>query len=212
MQIILQPVTLFEFAIGDFENVDAPADPGLRLGFRHIQQIGECAGLQRQRKLIHNLNLVAVQRGGEQFVNQSFEARDKRGIFWALKKRLGDFPVISVLGWISLDGQLPRCAHRLFRGDRHAERRVGTEGLPILRRAPHVFMAQNHRDVFAVKWAFENTGFLTGITEWIGQRLLVMVGCGGHNVAVFQRSKSHSIIASSPDDIRCGHICSRPAS
>ena len=42
-------------------------------------------------------------------------------------------------------------------------------------------MPQNHRDVFAVKRAFENAGFLAGRAERIGNRLFIIVRSRRHN-------------------------------
>ena len=77
-----------------------------------------------------------------------------------------------MLGRIGFDGQLAHGAHFLLGRNRHAERRIGAEGLPILRGLAHVSVAEDHGDVFAVERAFQDTGFFAGIAEGIGK--------GGH--------------------------------
>ena len=56
VQIIFQHRALFELAAGDLEDVNAPADPGVRLRLGHVEQVGERARLHGQRELIHDLD------------------------------------------------------------------------------------------------------------------------------------------------------------
>jgi len=111
------------------------------------------------------------ERVVEQPADQGFDPHDAGGVLRALEKGIGDLPVVGMLGRIGLDRELPHRAHVLFRGNRHAERRVGAERLPILRRAPHVLVAQEHEDVLAVEGTFKDAGFLAGGTEGVGGRI-----------------------------------------
>jgi len=54
----------------------------------------------------------------------------------------------------------------------HVVGRLAVAWRNILRRLPHVLVAENHGDVLAVEWALENTGFFAGFAEGIGE--------GGH--------------------------------
>ena len=77
-----------------------------------------------------------------------------------------------MFGRVGLDGQLAHGAHFFLGRNRHAEGRIGAEGLPILGGLAHIRVAENHGDVLAVERALENTGFFAGIAEGIGK--------GGH--------------------------------
>jgi hypothetical protein len=104
--------------------------------------------------------------------SQGLDLRDHLRLFRALEKGLGDGAVVGVLGRIRLDGKLAHGAHIFLGWNRHAEGRVGAEGLPVFRRLAHIFVAQDHGDVFTVERALHHAGFGAGFFEGIGK--------GGH--------------------------------
>ena len=56
VEVVFEDVAGFEFTAGDLEHVDAPADPDFGLGRGHVEQIGQCAGLHGQGKLVDDLD------------------------------------------------------------------------------------------------------------------------------------------------------------
>jgi len=151
VQIVLQNGALFELTTRDFENVDAPANPGVRLGLGGVEQMRQRARLHGQGEFVHDLDAFAAQSLSQHPIEQSLDLRHHLRFLRPLEEGLGDGSVVGVLGRIGLDGKLPHGAHVLLGWNRHAERNVGAEGLPILCRFTHVFVPQNHRDVFAMK-------------------------------------------------------------
>ena len=169
VEIIFEDGAGFEFAAGDLENVDTPAEPDLALAGGDVEQVGEGARLHGQGELVDDLDGVAREGLVEQVGDQGLDLRDDGGVFGAGEKRFDDGAVVAVLGRVGLDGQLAHRAHRFLGGNRHAERRVGAERLPVLRGLAHILVAEEHRDVFAVKRAFEDAGFLAGLAERVGE-------------------------------------------
>ncbi len=169
VQVVFEDRAGFEFAAGDLENVDAPAEPDLALAGRDVEQVGEGARLHGQGELVDDLDGVARERLVEQVGDQGLDLRDDGGVFGAGEKRFDDRAVVAVLGRVGLDGQLAHRAHGFLGGNRHAERRVGAERLPVLRGLAHVLVAEEHRDVLAVKRAFEDAGFLAGLAQRVGE-------------------------------------------
>ena len=72
-----------------------------------------------------------------------------------------------MIGGIELDRQLADAPQMLLRGDWHAERRVGAEGLPVLRGPANLLMPQQHRDLIPLKRTAEHAVGLAGPAEWI---------------------------------------------
>ena len=69
---------------------------------------------------------------------------------------------------VDLDRQLADGAEMLLGGDRHAEGRVGTERLPVLRRLPHVLVPQDHRDHLPVGRQADHALCLARLAEAVG--------------------------------------------
>ncbi len=112
------------------------------------------------RLILHAL--LRLQNG------QAPHPRDHVRVFGALKKRLHDPAVFRVVRRIGFHRQLPHRAHLLLRRNGHAKRRIRAESFPVPRRPPHIFMAQDHRHVLALKRTHEHTGFGARLTEGIG--------------------------------------------
>ena len=151
----------------DLEDVNAPADPGVRLGLGHVQQVGQRARLHRQRELVHHLDRFPAQRLGQLLRDQRLHLRDHLGLLGALEERLDDGAILRVLRRIGLDRQLAHRADLLLRRNRHAKRRVRAEGLPILRRLAHVRVAQDHGNRLALERALKDAGVVPGFAKWI---------------------------------------------
>ena len=133
------------------EDMHTPADPEGGLGFRHVQQISQGAGLQGQGETSHDLDGVPGGRRLEERSYQVFDPFDEFRLERAAEDGLHDFPVTGVLRGIGLDGQLAHPAHVLLGGNGHAEGGIRAEGLPILRRLAHVLELQKHGDGLAAE-------------------------------------------------------------
>ena len=165
--VFVEPGTLAEPVLLA-EDVGAPADPKLGFALRHVQQVGERAGLEGEGEAMDDLGLRPGECGPEHLLGEGLDLRDHGLRFRALEKRLGDRPVVGVGGRVDLERQLADRTDGFLRGNRHAEGRVGAIGLPVLGRLPDVGVAQDHRDRLALELVTRDRSRLPLRLEGVG--------------------------------------------
>lgn len=101
---------------------------------------------------------------------------DDFGKFGSLEEWIDEFAVFLVLGRVGFDGKLPHGTEVFLGRYGNAKGGIGTEGLPVLGRGPHVGVSQNHREGLALERTGKNpvvfAGFLEGIGVAHGEKLL----------------------------------------
>ena len=180
VEVVFEGDAFFEGA-GDFEDVDAPADPCGGFGFGDVEEIGEGVGLDGEGEGVDDFEGGELEGGVEVGVDEVFDAGDEVGVFGALEEGVGDFAVGGVFGGVGFDGELAHAADVFFRGDGDAEGGVGAEGVPVLGGGADVFVAEEHEDVLAFEGAAEDAGVAAGGLEGVGER---GHGSGGGVVAI----------------------------
>ena len=153
--------------ICDVKDLNPPTDKEIRLRLGHVEQDRERLRLQRQRKPLHDLDRITVQGTGQQPVGELLHPRHKRRLLRPQEKGLYQLPIVSLLGGVHLDGQLPHRADILLRRDRHPKRRVGTVGMPVLRRPADILVPQDHRNDFLVGRQTEHAIRTALFAKWI---------------------------------------------
>ena len=154
---------------GAVEDMDPPADPDFGFRLRQIEQHSQRPRLQGQCKTIDYLERIAGKRLAEHVVDERFDAGLECRFPGPQKKGIDELSVVGVLRGIDFDRQLPHRAEILFRGHRHAKRRIGAEGFPVLRRPPHILVAQDHEDLLAAIRTGENPVCLPFLAKGIGE-------------------------------------------
>src|SRR5690606_23590667 len=165
-------------AVALAEDVHAPPDPDLRLRLRHVEQARERTRLQRDRELAHDLNRITRQRLLDEVAYESLDLINDLRKFRAVEEGLDDPPVLLLRGRIDLERQLPYGAHLLLGRNRHLERRVRAERLPVPRRLAHVLVPEQHRDGFSLERVDEDAVGAARVSERIVRLLVKGAGHG----------------------------------
>ena len=187
MEVVFEHGAGFELAPGDFEDVDAPTDPGVGFGFGGVEEVGEGAGLDGEGEVVDDLDGRAVEGIGEHAADEGLDLGDHGGVFGALEEGFDDVAIFGVLGGIGFDGELAHGAHVFFGGDGDAEGGVGAEGVPVFGGFANVLVAEDHGDVLAVEGALHDAGVGAGFLEGVGEgghggSGLRIADCGGWDV------------------------------
>ena len=167
MEVVFENGAGFELATGDFEDVDAPTDPGVGFGFGGVEEVGEGAGLDGEGEVVDDLDGGPVEGVGEHAADEGLDLGDHGGVFGALEEGFDDVAVFGVFGGIGFDGELAHGAHVLLGGDGDAEGGVRAEGLPVFGGFADVLVAEDHGDVFAMEGALHDAGFGAGFLEGV---------------------------------------------
>ena len=160
----------FGEAVVAMEDMDSPADPnvGFRLG--HVEEDGERQRLERQGEPFDDLDRVAGERLVKEAGDDPVDAADEGRLLGPEEEGFDEPAVVGVVGGIEFDRQLADAAELLLRRDRHPERGVGAEGMPVLRGPANLLVAEDHRDLISLKRTAEHAVSLTGLAEWIVDR------------------------------------------
>ncbi len=159
------------------ENMGAPADPSFRFGFRNVQQMGEGAGLEGQRKFADDLDGGAADGVQQEAVDEVFDLGDHGRVLGAAEEGLDDLAVFGVVRGVGFHGELPHGTKLLLRGNWDAEGSVRGERFPILGRFPDLVMAEDHWDALALELTWKEAILIAGVTKRVG---------GGFHIDGFQ--------------------------
>lgn len=184
VEVVFEGDAFFEGA-GDFEDVDAPADPCGGFGFGDVEEIGEGVGLDGEREGVDDFEGGELEGVVEVAGDEVFDAGDEVWVFGSLEEGVGDFAVGGVFRGIGFDGELAHAADVFLGRDGDAEGGVGAEGVPVFGGFADVLVAEEHEDVLAVEGAAEDAGVAAGGLEGVGERVhgsggaVIAIKCGG---------------------------------
>ncbi len=170
VEVVFEGDAFFEGA-GDFEDVDAPADPCGGFGFGDVEEIGEGVGLDGESEGVDDFEGRKLEGVVEVAGDEVFDAGDEVGVLGSLEEGVGDFAVGGVFRGIGFDGELAHAADVFLGRDGDAEGGVGAEGVPVFGGFADVLVAEEHEDVLAVEGAAEDAGVAAGGLEGVGERV-----------------------------------------